>query len=424
MLKNSLLILLGVLLGVALMFAKALQSVAPPATAEAEGLRDSFQILADAFNDAGDFVSNHEWYGSDLEQVEAYRHILRTLSSSIELLAMSDPDFPVFHEVHPLNKGGMDNSDQRYLITLLNGEGEYRLWGTRGSSRRLDFTLYADQTPMSPSIGLINSDQLEIDENGHFELYIGGEPRSRNWIANGAGTTRLLIRQIHADWNAERPGDIHIARVDPERPRYPSLNPTAMKERLRATAESFAADLRRWPELSRTRFKALIPVNTLRPPADTGKEGGLVGRWMVGGHFELADNEALLIEAAPTGAAYQAIQLGNHWWASLDYAHRQSSLTLEQSHLSSDGKLYYVISKSDPGVSNWLDTGGYHRGVILMRYDGLHGEMNESLWPRARKLSVDELRSALPSDEPSISLEQRAAEIARRRAHVQRRFGR
>jgi hypothetical protein len=276
---------------------------------------------------------------------------------------------------------------------------------------------------MASSIATLATESLELDADGNFEVIIGGRPQPGNWMPAHSGPMRLLVRQIHADWNAEEPGNLHIDRIDGGRPDYPALQRDKMAKQLRAATDAFAADLRRWPELSRSRFAALMPVNTLTSPRDTGTEGGLRGRWMVGGHFELGDDEALLITAMPTEAAYQGIQLGNHWWASLDYANRQSSLSLDQSRISSDGRLYYVVSAADPGIANWLDTEGYTRGVMLMRYDGLHRSLRAEEAPRAQVIKLAQLPIYLPEDEPRVSAEQRAAVIAARRSHVQRRFG-
>ena len=414
---------LGALIGAALMYLKDFKTESTEPIQSGIGLEQSFQEFATAIEQAGSFVQQHQWYGSPLEQAEAYRHILRGLISAIEVQAMSDRDFPYFHEVNPFSKSGMDNSDQRYLITMLNGEASYKAWGNRGTSRRLDFTLYEGSAPMAPSFATLTTEQLISDDEGNFELHIGGSPRANNWLPGHPGTIRLLVRQIHSNWSEETPGQMHIDRIDDDRPAYPVLTRGKMAEQLRNATNAFAEDLRRWPELSRTRFSMLMPKNRLMPPQDTGKEGGLAGRWMVGGHFDLTEDEALIISTRPTDAKYQGIQLGHHWWESLDYANRQSSLTADQAKVSSDGAIYFVISHKDPGVSNWLDTEGFSRGVILMRYDGMSSELNDEQTPVAEVVKMGNLREYLPADEPVVSAEQRARQIAERRRHVQLRFG-
>ncbi len=396
---------------------------AAPETAASASLEQSLDGLADSIRDAGTFVRGHQWYGSELEQAEAYRHILRQLINALEGNALMDPDFPYFHEINTRTKSGMDNSDQRYLIARLRGDAVYRVWGNRGSSRRLDFTVYGEDE-LAPSIATLETDQLLTDDHGDFELFVGGEERPGNWLASAPGSLRLLIRQIHSDWPNEVPGNIHIDRIDDGRPLYPAFDPAIMAARIDSATNKFASSLRRWPEMSRTRFAKLLPANTLTPPRDTGSEGGLSGRLMVGGHFELSDDQALIITTWPSSARYQGIQLGHHWWESLDYANRQTSLTVDQARLSSDGAYHFVISARDPGLPNWLDTEGFPRGVILMRYDGMPvAELPDDQQPVARLVQFDDIRNELPADEPQVTPEQRAAEIAVRRRHVQLRYG-
>ena len=119
---------------------------------------------------------------------------------------------------------------------------------------------------------------------------------------------------------------------------------------------------------------------------------------------------------------HQGIQLGHHWWESLDYANRQTSLTTDQAQLSSDGAYYFVIANTDPGVPNWLDTEGFSRGVILMRFDGLAPpEIPEEQHPRTKLVKSADVRAHLPADEPVVTAEQRASQLAQRRQHAQRR---
>ncbi len=397
------------------------QNEAAPVAASAD-LEQSLDSLADSIKEAGQFVRNHKWYGSEREQIEAYRHILRQLSNALDHHAHMDPDFPYFQELNTRTKSGMDNSDQRYLIARLNGEGVYRVWGDRGGSRRLDITLYGEDD-MAPSIATLTTDDLLIDEDGSIEVIIGGDKVAGNWLPAQAGPVRLLIRQIHSNWSEESPGALHIDRIDEARPTYPLLSSATLAKRIDATAQKFSTGVVRWPEMSRTRFAKLFPANTLTPPQDTGGEGGLAGRLMVGGHFELAEDEALIITAWPSTASYQGIQLGHHWWESLDYANRQSSLTVDQAQLSSDGAYHYVLSANDPGVPNWLDTEGFQRGVILMRYDGMPvAELPKDQHPSVQLVMFEELRSHLPADTPIISAEARQRAIAIRRQHVQQRF--
>jgi len=47
---------------------------------------------------------------------------------------------------------------------------------------------------------------------------------------------------------------------------------------------------------------------------------------------------------------------------------RQSSLNTEQIAYEPDGSYTIVVADEDPGVPNWLDTGGHRTGTIFWRY--------------------------------------------------------
>ena len=52
----------------------------------------------------------------------------------------------------------------------------------------------------------------------------------------------------------------------------------------------------------------------------------------------------------------------------LEYVHRRSSLNSAQIAYEPDGSYTVVVAHRDPGVVNWLDTGGHRFGTIFWRY--------------------------------------------------------
>jgi hypothetical protein len=173
----------------------------------------------------------------------------------------------------------------------------------------------------------------------------------------------------------------------------------------------------------RTNYFAGHEPNHISVPFDPGSKGGVPGRWMCHGTFDLADDDALIIRTWPASGNYQGIQLADLWFSSLEYANRQTSLTADQSHLSADGSYYFVLSAQDPGIANWLDTTGRRRGVILFRFDGTtEATFDERRYPNATKVRFDQVLSYLPSDTPRVAPAQRRDAIAARRRHVQTRF--
>jgi len=70
------------------------------------------------------------------------------------------------------------------------------------------------------------------------------------------------------------------------------------------------------------------PVNTMTPPRPT--PGGLATQFSSAGHFDLGEDQALIVTVPAAGrevAPYQGIQLGSMWYVSLDYVNHQTSLT-------------------------------------------------------------------------------------------------
>lgn len=351
--------------------------------------------------------------------------MIRTLEQEI----IGDLDHPLFRIVDFRTREGGDNPDQRYLVTRIRSGTAYRIWGQRGSQRRLEVQLYAG-LPWSQTgghlIGALAQEQIRFGRDGRFEIRVGTERESGNWIENpaGEGEITVMVRQIFSDWRRERAGEVHIDRIGYEGRPKPPLTTADIAARIDRAAAELRSVVPLWPDFVRRQYLDRMPANTLSPPFDPGALGGVKGRWMAVGHFDLAEDEALVLDLPPTAAHYQGVQLTDLWFSSLEYANRQTSLSAHQSFRTTDGRRQLVIAHRDPGVQNWLDTTGLRRGVILLRYDGLNGEpLPESQWPALRQVRVPDLRAALAPETPVYGTAQREAALAERRRHVQQRFG-
>ena len=80
---------------------------------------------------------------------------------------------------------------------------------------------------------------------------------------------------------------------------------------------------------------------------------------------------------------------GNVHMQTLDYRSRRTALNQAQIQPEADGTYRIVLSAQDPGVPNWLDTGGHRRGTIFWRFL-LPDEQPET--PRCRVVKVSELQ--------------------------------
>jgi hypothetical protein len=359
-------------------------------------------------------------FGDEAERVGGYRHILRSIAKGLEAETLQDPDFPYFRILDWWLREGGDNPDQRYAFTPIRGGETYRIWGDLGSATRVEFQIYAGRPwdGSGTSAGYLAFEDIELNDDGSFEIWVSDEERPGNWLSNPAEGTTLFARHIYGDWTGQQTGDVHIDRVGYEGKRRPPESAADLAERIRAAALMFGTTARTWPAFVARRYVDAQPANSAAAPYDTYSLGGAKGRWMSGGYFELAPGEALLIRIPQTAAHYQAIQLADMWLASLEHGNQVSSLSTTQSILAPDGAYYYVVSPDDPGYANWLDTGGLTRGTFLMRWDGVLGELAPSQYPSARLVDLRALAESIPAFSTVSAVEREQVRRDRRR-HLQ-----
>ena len=89
--------------------------------------------------------------------------------------------------------------------------------------------------------------------------------------------------------------------------------------------------------------------------------------------WDLDDGEALVVDSDVPDARYWSLRLYTMAWFELvEPTGRVASLNHRQLAISADGRLRVVVSARDPGVPNWLDTGGRPVGLLTLRW----------FWPR------------------------------------------
>ncbi|MBK7951615.1 MAG: DUF1214 domain-containing protein [Deltaproteobacteria bacterium] len=390
-------------------------------------LEAAHQRLVQAVAEAGEIVMRHPFYRDPLNRASGFAFLSSMLIAALEESVIQDPDFPLFRILDFRIREGGDNPDQRYAFTRIRGDATYRIWGRLGGERGLELQVYAGEPWRKGggrSVSTLTFGDIRFDADGRFEIFLSPEKQGANWLANASDATDLIVRQVFSDWEKETPGEVHIDRVGFEG----RTKPVATRAEMAARLERAAADLTRsvatWPDFVLHGYMASRPANTLSLPADPTAVGGVTGRYMSTGHFELAEDEALIVTLWPIDARYQGIQLADPWFSSLEYANRQTSLSADQAHRSRDGAYRFVVSSRDPGVKNWLDTAGLPRGAMLIRFDGSPlKSFPKAKAPAVEKVKLAEVRAKLPQDTPDFSPAARASAIAARRRHVQIRFG-
>ena len=112
--------------------------------------------------------------------------------------------------------------------------------------------------------------------------------------------------------------------------------------------------------------------------------------------FLIGPDEALVIRARWPQCRYANVCLWNRHLQTFDYASRSISLNRAQTVADTDpdanGRFTAVISHTDPGTPNWLDTEGRPFGIVYWRFMLPEGEIET---PQAEVIPLSELSSRL-----------------------------
>lgn len=157
------------------------------------------------------------------------------------------------------------------------------------------------------------------------------------------------------------------------------------------------------------------PVNTMFALApETHFGAGLESAVVSGGNFSLADGEALVIKMPDVPSAYSGIELMNVFGAALPYTLAQTTLNNTTAY-HSDGFTYYVVSATNPGVANWLDSSGVTTGEIFARFENVTDPATAlGLQVTTQVVPLADLHDYLPADFPVVSPAEYAADMAQR----------
>jgi hypothetical protein len=183
-----------------------------------------------------------------------------------------------------------------------------------------------------------------------------------------ADTSLLIVRQTCLDRKRERTAELAIERIGGERAPAP-ITP-AFVDRGLAQAAAYVAGtaglFADWAEGFARRKNVLPRLD----PAVAAAAHGDPSITYYHGYWQLAPDEALVIELVPPACEYWNFQLNNHWMESLDYRYHRIALNHSQVTKRPDGSVRLVVAHADPGVPNWIETAGHRRGTMCLRLVG------------------------------------------------------
>lgn len=336
----------------------------------------SWSDYADLLKPAEELLARTAFPGSEAMKAQLWRQFAMNLSQGYFLLFQSTPDHPEFAPFENSVFLAQPNPDAVYYYAPVDGRGVYRVTGERGDAPVAGFALGNRIIGMDPmpgkGLGNHDFDDLEIGPDGRFEVIFSNErpaDHDGNWIRLPEEADFILVRQFSYDWGNERDVRLAIERVD-----APPVRPALTAGEIDAKLEHlFGGYVRNLSQISigavaRCAERGFVNSFNVTSFAELGN-----GRDWPQAYFEtvfdIGEDEALIIESElPEERPYWNIQVIDALWNQIDYVYRQSSLNGLQAKVDADGKFRAVLSHTDPGIANWLDTGGHRYGMLIGRW--------------------------------------------------------
>ncbi|MFL6108308.1 MAG: hypothetical protein ACJ72L_15215 [Marmoricola sp.] len=378
---------------------------------------DVTKVFSDAVAEAEALIANPPFEISEQERAEGYDYLAGSIRASLQMAFDYDLVHPVLvNPTHQYARQGLDNPDAIYFNAYLTEGASYELSGVRGTAADLSFQIMdGNYSPEGAptSVAAFDDRELTIAADGSFSWKFGPE------LGLKKGAT-LIVREVFNDWNTETRGTLRLQRLDTAGvPRAP-FSMEATSKRYGVAAKMLIGKIKTWfsfPEW----FTYKEPVNTLTVPRST--PGGLASQFSSLGHYDLTDDQALVITVPVPHCDYYAIQIGSKWYVSTDYEHYQSSLTKAQSQADPDGKFRYVVSTKNPGIANWLDTTNHPQGVMMLRWQRIERELTADDGPTVELVAFDDVEKHLPYYPTNqVTPEQYSTRIADRQVGIARRM--
>jgi hypothetical protein len=211
-------------------------------------------------------------------------------------------------------------------------------------------------------VGTINDRTLDVAPDGAFEFTLSPREHAGAWLRLEPDAVAAITRDYVVDPRTARRVEWSIECLDPAPP---------FRERDAQLAARLRAALTWVREQARMVPLPLGEPNTVEEPFPVP---AVTYGWAAGdaayamGTFDLADDEALVIEGRSPECAFWNMCLWNQFLHTYNYDYERVTINGGQLVYEPDGSWTIVVAHRDPGHPNWVTPAGHPRGRIWFRW--------------------------------------------------------
>jgi hypothetical protein len=298
--------------------------------------------------------------------LEGYKWVFSILQVAFDVYVWADKANPRFVDiVGPYKKWGGDNADAFYQFAPIDPSRTYRVRGKMADAVYLSLTVYGgpdDGRYSERIVGTVNDRALDVAPDGTFEVVLSADAHDGTWLKLESDAVCAITRDYVIDPVHDRRVEWHIEAQD---------QPATVRDTDDDLARRFRA-ARTWVhEQAQIVPLALGEPNTVDEPYPVPQQ---TFGWAAAdaayamGSFDLADDEALVIEGRSPKSAFWNMCLWNQFLHTYNYDYERVTINGGQVSYEPDGSWRIVVAHHDPGHPNWVSTAGHPRGRIWFRW--------------------------------------------------------
>lgn len=328
------------------------------------------------------------------QQAEGVRYLSRLTRAALEAyVEYGDVEFPELRRmVHETVKLGADNPDNYYQNAQISGAYEYRITGHRNTINYIGFFtqngVYGEPGGMSPC-GVLENNDLEVENDGSFEIIMSKTRKGKNWLKLDDRTSLLIVRQTFLDRKSEVVASLKIENLNGKKAPDPVTAEKVDKGLYKAALLVAGAPIlfSKWAHGFRKHPNTLPQFS----PEVSNAAGGDANIIYYHSYWNLKKDEALVIEFMPPDCQTWNFQLNNYWMESLDYRYFPICVNKHSAVPEKNGSIRIIISQTNPGYSNWIDTCQHPEGTMCLRWYRLRNGA-QPVTPECRVVKFSELK--------------------------------